>query len=117
MIALIGLPLPIVAFVITLFVPESPVFLVKKEKLKEAATSLTRLYGSKYKVDTEVSIMHANFEKMKANTNASNGGKSVGYTAGGLWNRFVNRPEVYKPFWIIVTLSFIQQFSGMTVLR
>ena len=28
-----------------------------------------------------------------------------------------NHPQVYKPFLIIVTLSIIQQFSGMSILR
>ena len=28
-----------------------------------------------------------------------------------------NHPQIYKPFLIIVTLSIIQQFSGMSILR
>lgn len=34
-----------------------------------------------------------------------------------LWKRFVDRPEVYKPFGIIMFLSLVQQFSAMSILR
>ena len=34
-----------------------------------------------------------------------------------LWKRFVDRPEVYKPFGIIIFLSLAQQFSSMSILR
>ncbi len=57
---------------------------------------------------TEVKILENNYAEIEKK-NAQND--------DSLWKRFVDRPEVYKPFGIIVMLSVIQQFSGMSVLR
>ena len=59
-------------------------------------------------VDAEVKRIRSSLDK------AMSGSK---YSFITLWRRFVNRPEVYKPFGIIILLNFVQQFSGLSILR
>jgi hypothetical protein len=57
-------------------------------------------------VGEEIEIIQSNLTQFRTGTRKE-----------GVWGRFANHPEVYKPFGIIVTLSVIQQFSGMSILR
>ena len=43
--------------------------------------------------------------------------RRVAHRRTSVWQRFINQPEIYKPFFIIIMLSVIQQFSGISILR
>ena len=48
---------PILALLVGLCVPESPVYLMKRENTEGAARAVTRLFGPEYNVDEEVEII------------------------------------------------------------
>lgn len=73
----------------------------------EAHQALYKLYGPNYRVTEEVEIIQDNLKKLRETR-----GKKSAYL-----KNLPNHPEIYKPFLIIVTLSIIQQFSGMSILR
>ena len=86
------------------FVPESPIHLIRQNKESKAEDTLKRLYGPGYKVKEEVDIIQHNLKELETKRK-------------GVWKDLTSRPEVYKPFFIILLLSAIQQSSGMSVLR
>jgi hypothetical protein len=73
----------------------------------EAHEALFRLYGPDYRVTEEVNIIQDNLKKLRQSR-----GRKITYI-----REIQKHPEIYKPFLIIVTLSLIQQFSGMSILR
>ena len=99
MIVLLALGPPLLAFFLLFLVPESPTHLIRKNNVEKAEKNCIKLYGPKYDVKTHV------FElKFEDKSEAK------------LFEIF-NRPEVRKPFLIVVGLGIVQQFSGMTILR
>ena len=98
---------PITAFLSCMFVPESPVFLVKKGKLEEAEQSVARTFGPDHDNRMEVRIISDNLKQLReTKTRKSDYIRSI-----------KDHPEVYKPLLIIVFLSLVQQFSGVSVIR
>ena len=76
-------------------------------RVVEAHQALFKLYGPNYRVTEEVEIIQEDLKKLRETR-----GKKSEYL-----RNLKNHPQVYKPFLIIVTLSIIQQFSGMSILR
>lgn len=97
---------PILALVSALFSPESPVFLVAKGKEKKALQSLSILYGDEYPVKEELDIINNDLKELQDRQRRKKNVLSV-----------MKRSDVYQPFAIVLLLSFIQQFSGLSVLR
>merc|ERR1712241_898113 len=60
-----------------------------------------------YRVSEEVEIIQDNLSKLRENRS-----RKISYI-----RNLRKYPEIYQPFLIIVTLSIIQQFSGMSILR
>ena len=76
-------------------------------RTEEAHEALSKLYGPNYHVTEELEIIQDNLKKLRDSR-----GRKITYL------KELNRhPEIYKPFLIIVILSIIQQFSGMSILR
>jgi len=99
---------PLSAFICALWMaPESPVFLLAKKRTVDAHEALHKLYGSNYRVTEEVEIIQENLSKLRENRS-----RKISYI-----RNLRQHPEIYQPFFIIVTLSIIQQFSGMSILR
>jgi len=98
---------PIMAFVVSMFVPESPVFLVNKGRLDEAVVNVSRTFGPEYDSLLEVKIISDNLEQLKQSK----------FKKSDYVRSIKNHPEIYKPFLIIVFLSTVQQFSGVSVIR
>ena len=90
---------PILAFALLFFVPESPIHYIRQNCLEKAISSCKRLYGPNF--DAQVHVMESKIED-----NSKTG-----------WLDIFQKPEVFKPFLIVVGLSFVQYFSGMTILR
>lgn len=60
---------PLLAFVLMVIMPESPNFLVSKEKSEKARKSLTKLRGSTFNVDGEVQRLQIFSAKLKEGSN------------------------------------------------
>jgi len=86
---------------------ESPVYLVNRGKLEEAKNSISRVFGPEFNSEAEVNLIRDNLEELKQVTDTDQ------------WKIWAvhKRPEVYKPFLIIITLGLVQQFSGVSVIR
>ena len=56
---------PVLAFISCIFVPESPVFLVKKGRIENAENSISRAFGPKYDSKQEVDIISDNLENLR----------------------------------------------------
>jgi MFS family permease len=109
------LPIILVQFVVV----ESPVYLVSKGRIEDAAKSLTYLYKKYPKPDTTESLadMHLRAlireneqriaDKMKMSSIGDMKEESV-------WLEFL-KPTGYKPLTILFFLFFIQQFSGIYI--
>ena len=118
-IALICCPVPILAFFASLKSPDSPVFLMSHGNELEALSAIKILYGPQYDSKMELTIIKKDLSGPKAFFRSlSNDVKESGICVNFLnfLERF-KKPEIYKPFQIIVLLGFVQQFSGMTILR
>ena len=61
----------------------------------------------RYNVKQELDIIQSNIAQLRR----------AAHRRTGVWQRFISQPEIYKPFFIIIMLSVIQQFSGISILR
>ena len=137
--ALICCPVPILAFLASLHSPDSPVFLISQGKEHEALSAIKKLYGPQYDSQMELTMIKKGLRKPKsifmsftlqdsAKSSIRQEEKHINETEKclNLLNLIhfykksqmkFKKPEVYKPFLIIILLGFVQQFSGMTILR
>lgn len=76
-----------------LFMPESPCWLLKKEKHAEAASAIRFLYGSKWEVSSV--FIYENYKESQKDVKVN-----------------FKDPTVYKPALLSVLLMFLQQSSG-----
>lgn len=76
-----------------LFMPESPCWLLKKEKHAEAASAIRFLYGSKWEVSSV--FIYENYKESQKDVKIN-----------------FKDPTVYKPALLSVLLMFLQQSSG-----
>ncbi len=58
-----------------------------------------------------------NSDKLNNNDNNNNDGKNMSGSGFMIKVRQMKAPEVYKPILIVMMMSVIQQFSGMSILR
>ena len=123
-----------------MYSPQSPVFLVSHGEEPEALSAIKKLYGPQYDSNMELAMIKKglgrhksifkSFKRKKDPT--KNVIREEDVKESGKCAKFLNllhfdkksqmiemfkKPEVYKPFQIIVLLGFVQQFSGMTILR
>eukprot|EP00095_Tigriopus_kingsejongensis_P009111 maker-scaffold150_size309978-snap-gene-2.13 protein:Tk09111 transcript:maker-scaffold150_size309978-snap-gene-2.13-mRNA-1 annotation:"sugar transporter 12" len=105
-IAMLAPLVPILALVTCWCIPESPVYLVQQRRLSKASRSLKQLFGPRFNAQEEIELISENLEDSQGHKHLWEVTKSL-----------PSHPEVYKPFGIIILLSLIQQFSGMSILR
>ena len=103
---------PIIAFCLSFLLPESPIQLLRKNKLKSAERIIKKIYGPKYDHQTHLTLAQLDLKEYQDKIISQDKRSS----AISKHKRF-QMPEVYQPFLIIVGLSVIQQFSGMSVMR
>ncbi|ODM87329.1 Facilitated trehalose transporter Tret1-2 [Orchesella cincta] len=98
--ALISAILPVIIFVMMLFVPESPRYLVQKGKTLEATSALLRFRGAYFKeqVDPELRVLKISVRNSQE--------KSCG------WRDLMQLP-VIRPISIAFIIYFFQVFSGI----
>ena len=93
--AWLGLVFPLVAALVLLQSPESPVYLVTRGRMAEAETTLKRLNSDSYDPASDMEDILTSIHRSNSNTsrNKMNTLKSI--------HRY---PEIYKPFLIIFFL-------------
>ena len=96
-IAFVGLVFPLIALLLLLNSPESPVYLVSKGKMDEAEKSLKRLSHGTEDVSKDLKDILASLDKCKE-------ASSSGMNKWELVKSLRNHPEIYKPFFIITFL-------------
>jgi len=106
-IANFAIVIPVLALISCFFSPESPFYLVSKHRYKQAEASLRRLYGPEYKSRQQVLILSESLNKIQQKRR-----RKLEYL-----QNLRGHPELYKPFFIVIILSFVQQFSGVSVIR
>jgi hypothetical protein len=119
-IAIVFTLLPII--LIQMYVPESPVFLVSKGRIEDAAESLKLLYKNYPQpehINESLADMHLKalikdkerrtMEKMKVSSMGE-----VTQMKHSKWLGFM-KPTGYKPLIVLFCLFFIQQFSGIYI--
>uniref|UniRef100_A0A6E8VUK9 Facilitated trehalose transporter Tret1 n=1 Tax=Anopheles coluzzii TaxID=1518534 RepID=A0A6E8VUK9_ANOCL len=104
----VSIIVPVAALILMLLMPETPNYLVSKQKPEKARRSLARLRGSSYNIDREVEQL----QSFAAKTNAS-GKKSLSLreTVQALVH-----PSCLKPFAILTIYFMMYQFSGVNTI-
>lgn len=102
-------------FLVFFFVPESPAWLISKSRIEEARNNLCKIHGVKQHtsaVQEEIESL-VNY-KEKSKTSVSHDNKT-------LCSQLVKKikvllqPTCFKPFLLVLTYFFFQQFSGSFV--
>lgn len=109
LIALISVSVPIISFFLLFFVPESPHWLIQKNRFSDAMESLAWLRGW-----VPVHAIRAEYEVIYANVTKNFGDRDRSWT-GKL--RPYKRRSFLWPYTIITICFFIGHFSGMTTLQ
>lgn len=107
--AYVGMIFPLIAAILLLNSPESPVFLVSKGKIDEAENTIRKVKPEQ-DIPSKIKEILDGLDKFKENSLKS--GSKI-----HLIKKIHQHPEIYKPFLIVTFLSLIQQFSGATVIR
>nr|XP_014085686.1 facilitated trehalose transporter Tret1 [Bactrocera oleae] len=90
---------PLVFAVVFIFCPDSPIFLIKKERMEAAQKSMEWLRGKDYDFSAEFNEMKADNAKLKENS--GNLGKAL------------SRKVTLKALGLSISLMILQQFSGI----
>ena len=106
-IAFYGPLVPLLAFLLLLRSPESPVHLVSIGEEVKAERSLMQINETGFDALSQVKKIGLDLEEQK-----SQSVDKMDYV-----KNLEKHPEVYKPFLIVLLLSVAQQFSGATILR
>ncbi|CAL4060372.1 unnamed protein product, partial [Meganyctiphanes norvegica] len=96
--AIFGILSAIMYFLPTLFIPDSPVWLVKWGREKEARTALRQLRGTEYCVENDLQNIITNNSEQK--------GRTVSWI-----ELFTQRSSLY-PLSVAVLVTFVNRFSG-----
>ncbi|XP_062712852.1 proton myo-inositol cotransporter hmit-1.2-like [Aedes albopictus] len=109
-VALCSACLPVISFILLFFVPESPVWLAKKHKEKQARRALAWLRGwvPEEQIEQEYDDLVKHMEEISE--------REKDFTAAKKMKLYTSRPFL-KPFGLISLCFFIGHFSGMTTLQ
>ncbi|XP_039296743.1 facilitated trehalose transporter Tret1 isoform X1 [Nilaparvata lugens] len=117
LVACFGLVLPSIAAVALLFLPESPVWLVNKDRADDARKSLLWLRGGhQAKVNHELHMLigHSKTERDKEEA-LKQETRDVTCAPVPRWWHIMTRPQVFKPFFILLTFCLLQILTGSYV--
>ena len=90
--------------------------LFQQGKINQANDALKVLYGPKYNIEEELEIIQENIAKQKQKLVSPT--KETIKTMDTFKSKLkqIRVPQIYKPLLIVMLMSVIQQFSGMSVL-
>lgn len=120
-IAIIFTVLPII--LVSIYVPESPVYLVSKGRIEDAAKSLKFLYSKYPQPENTIEsladmhlryLIRDNEKRITDNNNKVDGNGNRQSDFVRKWSGFL-KPTGYKPLTILFFLFLIQQFSGIYI--
>uniref|UniRef100_A0A8D8T401 Facilitated trehalose transporter Tret1-2 homolog n=1 Tax=Cacopsylla melanoneura TaxID=428564 RepID=A0A8D8T401_9HEMI len=121
-VAALGAFLPVMAFVFLCFLPESPTWYINKNRIEEARASLIWLRGGdREKADEELqSLLMLSKTHNKMQRECPEGAQSLEALSfislvKKCWRMFC-RPEVKRPFSIIITFAILQIMSGSYII-
>ncbi|KAL1462315.1 hypothetical protein WDU94_014157 [Cyamophila willieti] len=121
-VAALGACLPIMAFVFLCFLPESPTWYINKNRIEEARESLIWLRGGdREKADEELqSLLLLSKTNNKMHRECPESPQSLEVISfvslvKKCWRMFC-RPEVKRPFSIIITFAILQIMSGSYII-
>uniref|UniRef100_A0A0K2TRV0 Major facilitator superfamily (MFS) profile domain-containing protein n=1 Tax=Lepeophtheirus salmonis TaxID=72036 RepID=A0A0K2TRV0_LEPSM len=111
----ISIIFPIFGIITMMTIPDSPVWLITKDRKQEAREALLWLRGQHYsKVDEELKSIQSQYkeimEKSRVNSEGKPNSKVIKFF------QMFKRPDVYKPLLIVMTLMVLQQFCGMSAI-
>ncbi|KAK9738310.1 Sugar transporter [Popillia japonica] len=116
-IALITSVIPVISMLLSVFLlPESPAWLVSKNREMEARSNLTKIYGFKNsttEIREEIQTLVDNRKKNEIKKNPAN---TSFFAPLKKKFKYFTRPTCLKPFLIILTYFFFLQFSGVFVI-
>ena len=93
------IPAILTVLVIT-FMPESPLYLVRKNREEDALKSLIWLRGSTFDVSSELEDLKKSYKKQRESPTFS-------------YSKLFTEGVYFKPFIVVLALFFNQQFSGL----
>lgn len=114
MISLLTAALPCIGILITMmYIPESPMWLLCKNRVNEARSNMYRIFGSKeYNTAIECEIeslvkSNVKIDIMEENSVSKHFTKKI---------KYLIQPYIFKPFLVIIIFFFFQQSSGIFVI-
>lgn len=115
-VAALGAILPVIAFVWLCFLPESPTWYVNKNRIEEARESLLWLRGgdsekASHELQALLLLAKTKCKNKQLECPNSNVKGKLASLIDCWWNK-LNRPEVKRPFSIIITFAMLQILSG-----
>lgn len=96
--AIFGVLSVVIYFLPTLFIPNSPVWLVKWGREEEARTALRRLRGPEYCVEDDLQVIITNNSQQKSGSVS--------------WNELFSQRSSLLPMCILLLVTFVNRFSG-----
>lgn len=100
-ISFVGISISIVAFIVVLFIPESPSYLVTTDREKEARKVLRALRGPDADLDEEIQIFHS---------------KNTSLSKQSLL-KIVKQTSIIKSLVVIQSLFVVRTLSGLVILE
>lgn len=120
-VASICLAVPVICAIAICFVPETPQWLLSKNRAKDAEISLRWLRGwvSKETVSREFEDLKRHSEETKSCDSCTKNGLKCSHPLPTLVEKFLElkQKRTFKPFIILVLLFFFNQFTGVYAMR
>lgn len=119
-VALVSTSIPIISVLVLCFIPESPVWLIRERRFREAVKALQWLRGwvPGYMVESEFKQLYDELITQKIDTDAgeNKGASSLGQSLKKHLHMWQKRSFV-APFLLVLLTFFICHFSGKTPVR
>lgn len=114
--SIISACLPVLAFFLMYLMPETPNYLIGKNKQVKAEKSMTKLRDSKYNINKEITQLVAFNAKLILPQEPQEQAKTIEKSNGQQLLKTLMSPAALKPFAILFTYFLMYQFSGVNTI-